>query len=116
MMTPADLQEYINKTIANAKQTISRLTATMEQDPYYVLSMHGDDLALAAARVEALTRWQKVIESDRSFTVDQVKEDALDRVLYLSSASPDALPSSPSRRLVRNMTLAVWTDLYKRIG
>jgi len=116
MMTPADLQEYINKTIARARETIVRLTQEIEIDAFTTLSMRGDDLALAAAQIQVLTRWQKVMAGSNPPPVEQVKADALDKVLYLSSDSADNQPSSPSRRLVRNMTLAVWTDLYKRIG
>ena len=116
MMTTTELQAYLDKTIARARETIVRLTQEIEIDAFTTLSMRGDELARAAAEIQVLTRWQKVMAGSNPPTVEQVKADALDKVLYLSSDIAETPPSSPSRRLVRNMTLAVWTDLYKRIG
>lgn len=115
-MTVPQLQAYLDHTIEAAEKTIARLTEEMTLDAFHVLSMRGDDLARAAAEIHVLTRWSNLLADGSPITVEQIKAVALDQVLTLSVAIADRPTSSPTGRVVQVQTLAVWTDLYKRIG
>ncbi len=114
MMTVPQLQAYLDNTIEAAEKTIARLTEEMAFDAFTVLSMRGDDLSRAAAEIHVLTRWQSLLGN--GVTVEQIKAVALDQILSLSVAIAERPTSSPTGRVVQVQTLAVWTDLYKRIG